>query len=161
MNRILTTAAFVTLSLAAVPATAQDAQLVANAGLTPAEAEGMSLNQIAAAMLNRGSDRGEWQPVAADYGQVRVDPARHGQLIAAAELSPAEARGLTLTDLAVGKHNAEARYDDRQGVVVSSRGASPDRGQFIAAAGLTPEEARGMTLNEIAVAKFNRDSDYD
>ena len=39
------------------------AQLVAAAGLTAAEAEGMSLTAVAAAKFNRGARRDDWQPV--------------------------------------------------------------------------------------------------
>ena len=57
------------------------------------------------------------------------------QLIANAGLTPAEAQGLTLSEIAVAKFNRNADHDDRQGVVrrgdvtVISRstGAAPTR----------------------------------
>ena len=47
---------------AAAPAFAQS-QLIANAGLTPAEAQGLSLTEIAAAKFNRGADGDNQQKV--------------------------------------------------------------------------------------------------
>ncbi len=142
-------------------ATAQDrAQLIAAAGLPASAAQSMSLTEIAAAKFNRDSATDESQTVSAGT-VVMVDPVRHAQLIAAAGLTPDQARHLTLTQLATGKFNAEARQDDVQ-VQVSTRGpihALPL--QLIAAAGLTPIEARGMSLNDIFVAKINRDSRGD
>ena len=50
------------LAGAAVPAFAQS-QLIANAGLTPAEAQGLTLNEIAAAKFSRNADNDNRQGV--------------------------------------------------------------------------------------------------
>ena len=55
MTNLKTLAVVAALVGAAAPAFAQS-QLAANAGLTPAEAAGLSLNEIAVAKFNRGSD---------------------------------------------------------------------------------------------------------
>ena len=52
---------------AAAPAFAND-QLIASAGLTAAEAEGLTLNQIAAAKYNRGRSATDQQAVRIDRG---------------------------------------------------------------------------------------------
>src|SRR4029078_12132033 len=79
---------------AAAPAFAQS-QLVANAGLTPTEAAGLSLNDIAVAKFKRGSDLRE--------REVTFPPASGGdsaQLAASAGLAPHQAQSLTLTEIA-------------------------------------------------------------
>jgi hypothetical protein len=86
-----------------------------------------------------------------------VDAGRHAQLIAAAGLTPAEAQGLTLSELAAGKSNASSD-DDQQIVVMSSRGPVHLPSQLIAAAGLSTAEAQGLSLGQIAAFKFNRDT---
>lgn len=83
------------------------AQLAAAAGLSPSEARGMSLSQIAAHFFNHGADNDELQPVPAAAGQARVSTrdfdatgGRNAQLIAAAGLSPEEAAGMSLQQIA-------------------------------------------------------------
>jgi hypothetical protein len=153
---------------AAAPAFAQS-QLVANAGLTPAEARGLTLNEIAVAKFNRNAGNENRQGVV-PRGDVTaasrsVANGAHSQLAANAGLTPEEARGLTLNEIAVAKFNRNAGNDNRQGVVrrsevtLTSRsfdGAA--RSQLAASAGLTPDEARGKSLTDIAAEKFARDT---
>jgi hypothetical protein len=151
----------VVLSAAAAPAFASS-QLVANAGLTPAEAEGLTLNQIAQFKFSRNAGNDERQVV------VRI-PGTGGdssQLAASAGLGPDEAAGLSLNEIAIAKFNRNVDNEDRQwpgprsGVTAMSRSMGGAAwAQLAANAGLTPEEAAGMTLTEIAIAKFNRNAD--
>lgn len=162
MNRILTAAALV--GFVALPAAAQDkAQLAASAGLSPVQAQQMTLAEIAAAKFNRDSRGGDRQAAPSAKAPVAVDPARHGQLIAAADLDGKPVQGLTIADLAIAKANAEADGDSRQTAVsMSSRGpitVAPT--QLAAAAGLTAIEASGMTLGEIYARAHNRHSAAD
>ena len=83
-------AGMATLFLLATPGFAQS-QLVASAGLSPAEAAGLSLTEIAQVKFDRDAD-----------GQVIVEhgvssPAAKASLAASAGLSPAEVRGLSLS----------------------------------------------------------------
>jgi hypothetical protein len=154
---------------AAAPAFAQS-QLIASAGLTPEEARGLSLTEIAAAKFNRDSDDDNQQRVLRRGDVTAISRSTAGaartQLAANAGLTPEEARGLSLTEIAAAKFNRDADADDQQrgvrrgGVTVISRSADGSAwSQLVASAGLTPEEARGMSLSDIAAAKFDRDTD--
>jgi hypothetical protein len=154
---------------AAAPAFAQS-QLIGNAGLTPAEASGLSLTEIAAAKFNRGSDDDNQQRVLRDRGVTVIsrsaDGAARPRLIANAGLTPEQARGLSLTQIAAAKFNRDSDDENQQrarrvgDVTVISRSASAAAwSQLAANAGLSPEEARGLSLSEIAAAKFARESD--
>jgi hypothetical protein len=145
---------------AAAPAFAQS-QLIASAGLTPAEAAGLSLNEIAVAKFNREADSGDRQPAFSKGSNGDAS-----QLAASAGLGVSEARGLSLTEIAAVKFNRDAPGDDRQRVrrggdvtVISRSVGSGAYAQLLASAGLTPGEARGLSLSAIAAAKFDRDSD--
>ena len=70
-------------------------------------------------------------------------PAFAGQLAANAGLSPAEAQGLSLTEIAQAKFNRDTRGDDRHPVVVIP-GSGGDYTQLAAVAGVSPE---GKSLN--------------
>lgn len=157
---ILTTVVALGLSSAA-PVLAND-QLAASAGLSPAEAQGMSLTEIAQYKFNRGVSHSDQQGVG-------IEPGSGGVTTQLSARVGAEPGTMSLNELTVAKYNAETRQDDRQGpasttsVTVISRsfgGMSPARGQFIANAGLTPAEADGLTLNEIAAYKFNQGVSY-
>jgi hypothetical protein len=160
MTNLKTLAVAAALLGAAAPAFAQS-QLVANAGLTPAEAAGLSLNEIAVAKFNRGSDSSE--------RQVTFTPASGGnsaQLAASAGLAPDQAQSLTLTEIAAAKFNRDASASDAQrvqrpsGVTQITRSLGTDgRSQLVAAAGLSQDEANGLSLTEIARAKFDRATD--
>lgn len=162
MNRFLTTAALA--GFFAMPALAQDmSQLAASAGLTAAEARTMSLAEIAAAKFNRDSRDDDRQTVASVRTPIAVDPVRHAQLIAAADLDPDAARGMTLAGLTAAKYNASGDGDHHQTPVsMSSRGpVTMVPLQLIYAADLTPQEARGLSLNEIAARAHNLHSSAD
>ena len=161
MNRFVI-GAVVALSSGVAPAGASDlTQLAAGAGVSVAEAQGMTLSELAALKFNRDTRSDDRQAVAHDATPVKVDAGRHAQLIAAAGLTPAEAEGMTLAELAANKHNAGADPNERFVVVMSSRGPVRIGSQLAAAAGLEGAEAQGMSLTAIAAAKFNRDSSDD
>lgn len=144
---------------AAVIASAADVrQLAASAGLSAAEAEGMTLSEIAAMKFNKDTRGDDQQAVTHVTVPIRVDATRDAQIIRQAGLTPAEAEGLTLAEIAAAKHNAGASDGDNMIVVVSTRGTARPNPQLAASAGLTPAEARGMSLSEIAAAKFARDT---
>lgn len=151
------------LALSATAPAFADSQLVASAGLTPEQAQGMSLTEIAQHKFNRdvsGADR--WDPAI----PVVQGTAYHGQLVANAGVAPDAARGMSLTELAAVKFNNDTRPDDHQTIAHASAATVATRStsdttkavaQLIASAGLTPEEAEGMSLSEIAQYKFDRD----
>jgi hypothetical protein len=82
------------------------------------------------------------------------------QLIASAGLTPQEAAGMTLAEIAQHKFNQGVSYSDRMSVSVPKVEGNADRSQLIASAGLTPEEARGLTAAQVAAVKTNRDQSY-
>jgi len=158
MTNLKTLAVAAALLGAAAPAFAQS-QLIANAGLTPAEAAGLSLNEIAVAKFNREAESGDRQAI--------FTPGSGGdvaQLAANAGLTPEEARHYSLTEIAAAKFNRDDRNDSQrvlrggEATVTSRSVGSPAWSQLVASAGLTPEEARGLSLTEIAAAKFDRDT---
>ena len=134
-------------------------QLVAAAGVAPAEAATLSLTELAAAKFNRDT-RDDDQQTVSDAAPTMVDPYRHAQLIGAAGLTSGEAAGLTLTQLAAGAFNAGSDDDDAQPVVtMSSRGPVGSIEPHLAfAAGLDPADAQGLSLSAVAAAKFRRDT---
>ena len=160
-SQIAAAAGAIALSVVA-PAFA-DSQLIASAGLTVEQAEGMTLTQIIQHKFNRDerpSDR--WDP---SIPVGRTTGAR-GQLAATAGVAPEAAQYMSLNELVVAKFNRDSRPDDQQtlvpqsDVVVMTRSmnqATNRFGQLIASAGLTPSEAEGLTLTEIVQYKFDRD----
>ncbi len=144
--------ALIAATVAALSATAPafaNSQLIASAGLTPAQAEGLTLNQITAAKYNSGKSFSDRQAVVVERG-VSGDPAG-------------------LEAFAIANYNAGKSQTDVQnpvagsGLTVSSRALdaqSPARAQLIASAGLTPAQAEGLTLNEIAAVKSNSGKSY-
>jgi hypothetical protein len=160
MKYFAQTIAAAAVALAAAPAFAD--QLAANAGLSPSEAQGLTLTQIAQVKFNRESDTDDRQAVIIVPG----NSASYDQLAASAGLSPAEARGMTLDEIFVAKVNKESDTDDQQlvsggNVTMASRSPFSANPQFAASAGLSPAEAAGMSLTEIAAAKFARDTGAD
>jgi hypothetical protein len=151
---IIAAAAF---AFAAAPAFAD--QLAANAGLSPAEAQGLSLTEIAQLKFNRDT-RGD------DRHPVVVVPGSGGdytQLAAVAGVSP---EGKSLNEIFVAKINREARGDERQAVkggdvTMTSRSAGGGAAyvQLAANAGIPASDAAGMSLGEIAAVKFASESD--
>ena len=92
-------------------ADASRTQLAAGAGLTPEEARGLSLTEIAAAKFNRDSDGDDQQRVVRS-GDVTVisrsaDGTAWSQLAASAGLTPEEARGLSLGEIAAAKFDRD------------------------------------------------------
>lgn len=160
--KYLNTIAAVAIAFAAAPAFAD--QLSANAGLSPVQAQGLSLTEIAQVKFNRET-RGD------DRQAVTVVPGHsgdYGQLAAAAGISADEANGMTLAEIFVAKINRESRGDEQQAaqdgsVTVSSRSVANGAAyaQLAASAGISAADAAGMTLGEIAAAKFARDTDSD
>jgi hypothetical protein len=146
------------VAFAAAPAFA--GQLAANAGLSPAEAQGLSLTEIAQAKFNRDT-RGD------DRHPVVVVPGSGGdstQLAAIAGVSPDQ----SLNQIFVAKINREARGDEQQAVkggdvTMTSRSVANGAAyaQLAASAGISAADAAGMSLGEIAAAKFARDTDSD
>ena len=93
------------------------AQLAAVAGIEPGEAQAMSLNAIFVAKINRevGRDQQQLPKSTSVIMSSRSPSAANAQLIAAAGLTPAEAAGMTLTEIAAAKFNRETGRDNRQG----------------------------------------------
>ena len=145
------------VAFAAAPAFAD--QLAANAGLSPAEAQGLSLSEIAQAKFNRDT-RGD------DRHPVVVTPGSGGdytQLAAVAGVSP---EGKSLNQIFVAKINREARGDEQQAVkggdvTMASRSVAGGAAyaQLAASAGLSPADAASLSLGQIAAAKFASESD--
>jgi hypothetical protein len=160
-----TTTAFAAAILAAGLGTAQAgdwSQLIAAAGLTPAEARGMSLTEIHAYKINRESP-GDAQVTASSRSYPVFSAASHAQLVAVAGVSARDARSMTLTEIAARKVNLGTRGDERIRLVAPADGSFDPAAhpQLVAAAGLDPAEARGLSLNEVHVLKFNREQDGD
>jgi hypothetical protein len=84
-----------------------------------------------------------------------------GSLASNAGIDPAEAKSMTLTEIAQHKFNRGVSYSDRQAVVIPATHGGGDRSQLAASAGLSPEAALGMSLNALAIAKFNSDTRRD
>ena len=172
MKTNLKTIAIAAALLGAATPTFAQSQLIANAGLTPEEARGLSLSEIAAAKFNRDSDREDQQTVQHRGDVTAISRSAGGsgwsQLAANAGLTPEEARGLSLSEIAAAKFNRDSDRDDQQTVqhrgdvtAISRSAGGSGWSQLAASAGLTPEEARGLSLSEIAAAKFARDNDDD
>jgi hypothetical protein len=149
MKYYLNALAAAAVAVSAAPAFA-NSQLIASAGLTPAEAQGLSLTEIAQYKFNRETGRDGQQAAELD------------------RVAPAVAAGRSLNAVAISSANDGLSFSDQQrnvsrsGVTKASRNVgNGDWSQLIASAGLTPAEAKGMTLNEIAIAKFNHDADRD
>jgi hypothetical protein len=156
------TVATVAAGLAAPVAAGDWTQLIASAGLSPSEAQGMTLTEIAAHKINRESP-GDDRVTVSTRSYPVFDVAGHSQLVAVAGVSPSAARGMTLTEISARKVNLGTRGDDRIPLVdPATRGFDPAaHPQLVAAAGLEPAEATGMSLNEVYVRKFNREQRGD
>ena len=148
MTRNFTFAAAAIAALAATAPAFANSQLIASAGLTAAEAEGLTLNQIAAAKYNRDVSF-------ADAQAVVIVPGGNG--------SGADAQALAVSLFNAGKSQTDRQDPSRSsGVVASTRSvvAPGSHAQLIASAGLTPAQAEGLTLNEIVAAKYNKDVSF-
>lgn len=123
-----------------------ESQLAANAGLTDAEAAGMTLTEIAAVKYNRGRSAQD-------------------QLIVTKQQTPGS--NPELERFAIEKYNRGRPYSDRvlyrSPEEVTSMAFQDtidvDRHhQLIAAARLAPEEASGMSLSEVQIEYLKREA---
>lgn len=137
-----------------------DSQLAANAGLTSAEAAGLSLTEIAQAKFNRdNSDERQNLQSGSPASQ-----SGRAALAAGAGIPADQARDLSLTEIAAVKFSRGASDNDQvrpAGLEATLSTRSVDaRGweQLVSNAGLTPEEAANLSLTEIAAQKFDRDN---
>jgi hypothetical protein len=138
------------------PASAADlSQLIASAGLTPSQASGMSLEEIAIYKFDReGGAQESHTPVVSTRSS---GAAGYGQLAAAAGVEPARAYGMSLDELYVRALSQTGTRDERQ---VPSPGAAapPDpaaRQQLAVVAGISPGVAASAALDALALEKFN------
>jgi hypothetical protein len=148
--------ALVALALAAgavAPAAATPyGQLAAAAGLSPAEAEGLTLNQIAAHLFNRGESTQDRQAVRGEIAASSAGPAALGQLRASARNVPGE----SLPEIAAINFNRGQSGSDRITVRAPIPGMGADRSQLAASAGLGIDGAEGASLTALATALANR-----
>lgn len=147
-------------------------QLAAQAGLTPAEAAGLSVNELAALKFNRDASDEDRQAVRVARGSSN---GASNQLAAAAGLGSDEAAGLSLNGVAAYHFNRGAAQGDRQSIpaadydatVVATRQVSGDVShtaatqQLAANAGLSEAEASEMTVQQIAAHFFNSGASQD
>lgn len=68
--------------------------------------------------------------------------------------------GVTLTEAAQAKFNADTGRDGRQAIMPTAGSAVPTR-QLYASAGLSETEGRAMPLEQVFVAKINRENGRD
>ena len=134
MKRCFTIALTLTALINAAPVWAQS-QLARSAGLTAEQAEGMTLNEIAAVKSNRGVPYQDQQTVFAN-------PAPSPEVV----------------EFGMASYNASQSYADKNfyqsppevtSMSFMDTSDPSSHRQLLALAGLTPEEAEGMTLNEI------------
>lgn len=71
----------------------------------------------------------------------------------------AASEGVTLTEAAQAKFNADTRGDDRH--VKPTPGTAEPTTQLYRAAGLSVDEGRAMSLDQVFVAKINREARSD
>ena len=93
---------------------ATKAALAADAGLSPAQAQNLTLNQIAAVKFNRESSGDDRQTVRHDSGATVTarsvaDNRAWAQLITSAGLAQDEAAGLSLTEIAGAKFDRDTQ----------------------------------------------------
>lgn len=133
-----------------------DSQLAANAGLSPAEAAGLSLSEIAQAKFNRDSNFTQ-------DAQKPFQPSAEGRANLARTAGVANAGDLSLTQIAAVKFSRGASDNDQirpagLGVSLATRSDNQNtRTQLVANAGLNADDAAGLSLTDIAAAKFDRD----
>ena len=160
MKYYLKTIAAVAVAVAAAAPAFADSQLAANAGLSPVEAQGLSLTEIAQLKFNRDTRQDDRHPIV-----VPGSGGDYAQLAASAGISADEAKGMSLGEIYVAKINRESRGDEQQvvkasDVTMTSRSVANGAGyaQLAASAGLSADQAAGITLGQIAAAKFARDT---
>ena len=149
--------------LAAAPATAQNrSQLAAAAGVSAAEADGMTLTELYARKINRESGR-DGQVTVSGREYPVFDAGDHPGLVANAGLTASQAAGMDLSQIAAHKNNRGATRDNRIPVTrTASAGFDASRHpQLVASAGLSADQAQGMSLNEVYRHKHNRSARRD
>lgn len=131
-------------------------QLIESAGLTPAEAQGMTLNEIQAYKYNRGHSGSDKVTISTRSGTA-YDAGRNGQLVSSAGLG-SDGASMPLSEVAAYKVNRGAGEENRipVGVVYGPEFDAAAHPQLVAGAGLTPSEAAGMSLSEIQARRWNR-----
>jgi hypothetical protein len=133
-------------------------QLIADAGLTPAEAQGMSLEQITVYKFNHDAKPHNAIGVVARSGPIQADPQAHGQLIHAAGLSSADIDGLTLGEVFAYKSDLDNAEDYHPTAPAGPGAIDPSaHAMLIASVGLSPEDAAGMSFSALAMRKFKLD----
>jgi hypothetical protein len=152
MKRLLSTgiAGAIGLLIGSTAAPANDyTQLIRSAGLTPSQAQGMTLDEIVAQMYSRhgGDNRQEVVRPSAQAGSFQF----------------ASRRGPDLDQTYVRMINRSSNGDDRQVVLEGYNGSadSAARRQLAASAGLSPDEAATMSLGALAAHKMNRGTRRD
>jgi hypothetical protein len=107
-------------SIPATNGSADPARLAASAGIDSGDAGGMTLTEIAAVKFNNDTRPDDRQSVVYPSGATVAsrsvdDPSKaFAQLIASAGLSPAEAKGMSLTEIAAYKFDRDVSGADRQ-----------------------------------------------
>ena len=97
---------------------ADPARLAASAGIDGSAVDGMTLTEIAAVKFNHDTRADDHQTVMHASGVTIAsrsvgDPSRaFAQLVASAALSPSEARGMSLTEIAAYKFDRDTPNDD-------------------------------------------------
>lgn len=108
------------VSIPPVNGSAGRSQLAARAGVAPETARSMSLTALAVAKFNNESRRDDRQGVVPStrttlVSRSVVGPSNaHRQLAASAGLSPAEAEGMTVAEIARYKFNRDESTSDKQ-----------------------------------------------
>ncbi len=164
MQRDLTvfTTAFALSLTALTPALAggEWTQLIAGTGLTPAEAQGLSLEQITIYKYNRSSRPQDAIGVDPHQEAVGADRASHGQLVRSAGLWRDGSDAMSLNE--VFAYKLDRDNADDLALLKTNEPEPVDpwaHAQLIAGVGISPEEAAGMTLNSVALLKFVRETD--
>lgn len=159
MNTYFKTAlAAVALVAAVGPAAAESAysQLAANAGLSPRQAEGLTLAQIAAFHVNVGESLQDRQAIPGWVPGVDSTAAARN-IVLGFEMSSRNGPGLTLAEIAAIQTNRSESNADRITVTRPMPGRGSDHRQLAAAAGLGLDGAEGRSATELAAILFNRD----
>lgn len=157
MNRSIKTAfvAFVLAACAVAPVSAQQVynQLAASAGLSQAEAAGLTTAQIAAHFFNRNISTSDRQAIPGARGDVMArGPVSNIELAVSSRNEPS----LTLTQITAIQANRHLSTSDRQAVIKPVNGPGSDRRQLAASAGFGLDGAEGRSLTELAAVLGNR-----
>ena len=154
-------AAAAVILLNPAPSTADpSAQLAASAGVSASEASQMSLSELYARKINR--EAGRDNRVTVSTRGTPAGPEVHSTLVANAGLDEADARGMSLNEVAAHKHNRNATRDAQVAWVEHGVASDPSgHPQLLAQAWIDGAEADGMTLADLHEAKLNREARRD